>query len=121
MHDDPRVQAYTAAMRARRVSAATAVPPLWHLMWSWGLRVPPPPFMNSIALFLLSGGTFGVLFAGAVWLIKLNRIGVLSLAQAGNLALLSGAFFGLVMTLYYRHLRRKHRLGSWDGYLAGVE
>jgi len=115
MHDDPRVQAYTAAMVARRVPAATAFPPLWHVLWNFGLRVPPPPFMNPIALFLLSGGAFGLLFAGAVWLIKLNRFNSLTLAEAGTLALITGAAFGLAMTLYYRHLRLKHRLGSWEG------
>lgn len=113
MSNDPRIQAYTDAMRANGVPAATAMPPLWHLLWSCGLRVPPPPFMHPIALFLLGGGMFGLLFAGGAWLVKNRGIGVMSLDEAGNLALITGAAFGLVMTLYYRYLHRKHRLGSW--------
>ena len=118
MTHDRKVETYKQAMAVRGVGESTAAPPLWNLLWSCGLHVPPPPFMSFVSLFMLTGALFGPLFAAGALIIGNRGLRTMSLGEAGVLALIAGAVFGLAMASYYRHLGHKHRLGSWSAFTA---
>ncbi|WP_441005027.1 DUF6404 family protein [Novilysobacter viscosus] len=105
-------------MATRGVSEWNAFPPLWQILWHLGIAVPPPPFLGFVTLATLSGGLFGPLFAFAVWVLENRRYEGMSGERALWIALIGGAVFGLIMAAYYRHLGRKHRLGSWSAFPA---
>lgn len=118
MTQNHKLEDYKRHMAARGVGEWSAFPPLWRILWRFGVAVPPPPFLGFLSLFALMGGLFGVLFGLAVWLLENGRYEGISVESALWLALISGAAFGLAMAAYYRHLARKHRLGAWSTFPA---
>lgn len=113
-----KLEHYKQHMAARGVGEATAFPPAWQMLWSMGVELPPPPFMGFVPLALIAGGLFGPLFAFAVWLLGNRGVREMAPNEALWVALVTGAAFGLAMAAYYRHLSRKHRLGSWAAFPA---
>ena len=113
-----KLESYKQHMAARGVGEWNAFPPLWRLLWQLGITIPPPPFLGFPSLFMLAGGAFGPLFALAVWPLENGRYEGISAEAALRLALIAGAAFGLAMAAYYRHLGRKHGLGSWSAFPA---
>ena len=113
-----KLENYKRHMAARGVGEWTAFPPLWRMLWQLGVSVPPPPFLGFLSLLALAGGVFGPLFALVIWLFENGRYDGMSVEAALRLSLIAGAAFGVVMGAYYRHLGRKHRLGSWSAFPA---
>jgi hypothetical protein len=118
MTQNNKLEAYKQHMAAKGVGEATAFPPAWHMLWSMGLRVPPPPFLGFLTLTALAGGLFGPLFALGAFFLGNRGSREMAVGEAFWLALIAGAAFGLIMAAYYRHLGRKHRLGSWAAFRA---
>lgn len=116
MTQDSRILGYKQHMAARGVGGATAFPPLWHLLWASGIKVPPPPFLGFVALTALAGGVFGPLFALSTWWLRSRSLEFMSAQDVLWLALGTGLAFGLAMAAYYRHLARRHGLGSWEAF-----
>lgn len=113
-----KVEAYTALMASRGVGASTAAPPLWRLLWSLGIELPPPPFMGTAALCVLTGGLFGALMGLFLALAGLRRH-PLSITELLVTAGIAGLSFGIFMAAYYRHLARRHGLGAWSAFGPG--
>ena len=111
-----KVEAYKELMAARGVGASTAAPPLWHLCWSLGLHIPPPLFMSAPLLFLFTGTTFGILFGFAAWLLGNRGVRSMPLSEAGWVALVTGAAFGLAIAWYCRRWARQQQLGPWSAF-----
>ena len=111
-----KVEAYKELMASRGVAASTAAPPLWQLCWSLGFEIPPPLFMSPLALFLFTGTTFGVLFSFGAWVLGNRGSRTMPLSEAGWVALITGAGFGLAIAWYCRRLARKQQLGSWSAF-----
>ena len=101
-------------MAERGIGASTAVPPLWHLLWSLGIHVRPPLYMPFLPLAVLTGSFFGVLFGAFAWMMGNRGARAMALDEAGWVALATGAFFGLAMAWFNLRLARKHGLGSWS-------
>jgi hypothetical protein len=120
MTHDSKLESYRQHMTARGVGWATAFPPLWHVLWSCGLRIPPPPFLSFPAMALLAGGFFGPLFALCAWLLRMRGLDYMPVQEALWLALGTGVAFGLAMATYYRYLARKQGLGSWAAFPASA-
>lgn len=118
MTQSGKLESYKQHMSGRGVALATAFPPAWHLFWSMGIRVPPPPFLGFISLALITGGLFGPLFALGVWVFGNRGLREMPAGEALWIAIVAGVAFGLAMAAYYRHLARKHRLGSWAAFPA---
>lgn len=116
MTQSNKLTMYKQHMAARGVGEAIAFPPAWHILWSLGLQIPPPPFLRFFSLALTAGGLFGTLFGLATWLLGNRGFREMPAAEAMWIALISGAIFGLVMATYYRHLARKHKLGTWASF-----
>jgi len=56
-------------MAAKGIGEATAFPPAWHVLWSMGAKVLPPPFLGFAPLALITGGLFGPLFGLGAWML----------------------------------------------------
>lgn len=109
-----KVEAYRRLTAEKGIAASTAVPPLWELLWSWGIRVPPPLCIGFLPLAILGGMFFGVVFGALAWLMGNRGLRTMPLEEAGTVALISGAMFGVTMAWLARRLARKHGLGAWS-------
>lgn len=118
MTEAHQLENYKHHMAAKGVGEATAFPPAWRLLWSIGIRLPPPPFLGFVSLTLIAGGLFGPLFGRGAWLLGNRGVQEMPAGEALWVALVTGATFGLIMAAYYRHLARKHRLGAWAAFSA---
>lgn len=116
MTNSSKLEMYKQHIAANGVGESTAFPPAWSMLWSIGVNLPPPPFLGFVPLVLISGGMFGPLFAIGAWLLGNRGLRVMPASEALWVALITGAAFGLIMAAYYRHLARKHRLGSWSAF-----
>jgi hypothetical protein len=114
------------------VGPYAVAPPLFRLLWALGLEVPPPFFLGFRRLTLLTGASFGVLWAvlfnvgmgvwtwwqtgvpGLAGLVGVLAGALLLIAPA---AVLAGSLFGPFMAAFIRW--KAARLGlpsSWEDY-----
>ncbi len=88
-------------------------PPLFHLLWSLGMNVPPPHFIRfvSIVIFMVAffGGVLSLFVSPMLW----STTGI-SGTQVLIFGVLTGLAFGLAMASYYAYGRRKHQLPGWN-------
>lgn len=118
MTQSSKLKSYKQHMAAIGVTEATAFPPAWHMLWSIGIKLPPPPFLGFVSLALIAGGFFGPLFGLGAWVLGNRGVREMPADEALWVAVITGAAFGLLMAAYYRHLARKHNLGSWAAFRA---
>ena len=116
MTHDHKIEEYKCLMAEKGIGPATAAPPLWQLLWSLGVPLPPPLYMRFLPLALVAGAFFGLVFGAFAWYMGNRGIRTMSLNEAGLVALASGAFFGLSVAWFTRRLARKHGLGSWAAF-----
>ena len=115
MTHQEKVEEMYRHMKAIGVSASTAAPPAWRLLWRVGINVPPPLFIPFVPGALAMGGFFGVFWGLLMWVILWHRKGM-PLGVMAATALAAGVLFGLTMSGYFRHLARKHKLPVWSEY-----
>lgn len=108
-----KLERYKHYMASKGISEATAFPPAWVVLWSIGIKIPPPPFLGFMSLAVIAGGLFGPFFGLGAWLLGNRGVREMPASEALWVVLITGAVFGLLMAAYYGHLARKHRLGSW--------
>ena len=113
-----KIEAYKSLMAEKGISPATAAPPLWELLWSLGIRLPPPLYMGFLPLALLGGAFFGLVFGGIAWYLGNNGVRTMALREASFVALATGTFFGISVAWFARRLARKHGLGTWSAFGA---
>lgn len=109
-----KIEAAKSLMAEKGIDPATAAPPLWELLWSSGIRVPPPLYMGFLPLALLCGTFFGLLFGAFAWYMGNRGARTMSLHEASVVALATGALFGGSVAWFTRRLARKHGLGTWS-------
>ena len=109
-----KVEVYKRLTAEKGISASTAVPPLWEALWSLGIHLPPPLCIGFLPLAIISGTFFGVVFGAIAWIMGNRGVRTMPLEEAGVVALLLGATFGLIVAWLARRLARKHGLGSWS-------
>lgn len=122
MNQQERVGLYREYMAAKGVDPKTSVPPMWEFLWSQGLEVPPPPFVNPVVLALV------FIPIGALFPLVLGVI--FFLLNAGHKfymppwpwieAMMAGCalFLGLGTPVYYRNLARRCGLDSWSTFIG---
>jgi len=111
---DRKIEEYKRLMAEKGIGPATAFPPLWLLLWSLGVPLPPPLYMGFLSLALFGGTFFGVLFGAFAWYMGNKGIRTMSFHEACVVALATGAFFGFTVAWLTRRLARKLGLGSWS-------
>jgi hypothetical protein len=118
MTDDRKIETYKELMAAKGIAMSTAAPPLWKLMWSLGINLPPPLYMGFIPLFLFAGSFFGIVFGAGVWVVRYMDSRPMSLHEVGGVAIITGIAFGFAIAWFTRRLARKHGLGAWSAFSA---
>ena len=116
MTNSSKLESYKQHMAANGVGESAAFPPAWNLLWSVGIKIPPPPFLGFVSLVLISGGFFGPVFGIGAWLLGNRGVREMPANEALWVALITGVAFGVVMAAYYRHMARKHQLASWAAF-----
>ena len=114
MTHDRKIEEYKRLMAEKGVGPATASPPLWQLLWAMGIPLPPPLYMGFLPLALFGGTFFGVVFGAFAWYMGNKGIRTMSFKEAGDVALITGALFGITVSWFTRRLARKLGLGSWS-------
>jgi hypothetical protein len=107
------VDYFSADLKKRGIGESTSAPPLWRLIWTLGIELPPPHFMGYGSLALVASLPFGLLWALALWFLFWRQRGVWISASAGAAA---GIIFGLMMAGYFLYSARKLKLPSRDRY-----
>jgi hypothetical protein len=120
------VDAAVDFLRARGVAADEAAPPLFRLLWSLRVFVPPPLFLGFASLVALMGGSFAVGMAPvcliamvAVWLLASDQLTLRdALAIAAGMSLAAGTLFGLAMAAWFRYQARRLSIPDWQRFAA---
>ena len=111
-----KIQLMFDDLSRRGIGAWTFAPPLYRMLWRFGIQIPPPHFSSFPFLFFFQGSFFGIvwgLFIGLTFWTWL-RLPLWLLAVA---AVSAGVLFGLCMAAYYRWQARKHHLPLWRDYV----
>ena len=118
MSHQEKIERLIADLSEQGVSPQTTAPPMFRLLWSLGLKIPPPLYMRFSSLALLGGVPFGLLWGLFMWLLVWrSRAG---LEYMVLISLLAGVFFGLAMAAYYRWRFRRLKLPPWENYGSEV-
>jgi hypothetical protein len=122
MNQQERVELYREYMAAKGVDPNASVPPMWKFLWSQGLEVPPPPFINPVVLalvFIPMGALFPLVLGVIFFLLSAGHTFYvppwpwIEVMMVGCALLL-----GLGTTFYYRNLARRCGLGSWSTFIG---
>src|SRR5215471_7502388 len=111
-----KIDAAVEELRDRRVRSTTAAPPLYRLLWTIGIHVPPPLFQSFLGVITVQGAFFGLFMSGFVAF--LSGPGD-RWELAIELGLASGLVFGLLMAAYFRWYARRLGLPRWADYCPG--
>lgn len=114
MTHDRKMEEYKHLMTEKGIGDATAYPPLWKLLWSMGIPLPPPLYMRFLPLALLGGTFFGLLFGAFAWYMGNRGIRTMSFKEACGVALILGAAFGISVAWLTRRQASKLGLGTWS-------
>lgn len=115
MNHDEKVASVVTALTARGVSKGDIAPPIFRLVWKFGIAIPPPHFMSFGALATVMGSYFGVLWGVFMWFVFWRRLG-LPAGACTIVSLAAGISFGVAMASFYRWKARQLGLPSWSEY-----
>ena len=65
-----------AIMESKRMWRSNYAPPLLHLAWKAGLKIPPLPFASFWQITLLMGGWFGPAWGICMWFFTWKDTGI---------------------------------------------
>ncbi|CZF81282.1 hypothetical protein RN22_16795 [Grimontia sp. AD028] len=91
---------------------SSANPLIYRLARKLGLKVPPPQFCSFSINTLLGTLWFGTLWGLIMWFMQWESLGV-SLSYAFNASLVTGLFFGVMMSAWYKLSAKRKQLPSW--------
>lgn len=113
------VSAALDILKKTKIWPSNYAPFLHRIFWRAGIAIPPPHFASFVWNFLFTGIWFGVIWGLTMWLIFWSKYGLSSIACIIGSAL-SGGFFGVVMSSYYRIRARQYNLPSWTEIKASM-
>jgi len=98
------------------ISPLAGAPRVWRVLWTLGLKLPPPIFMRFSSVAFLIGSLFAALSWLLVWFgYGWSHTGM-SLWLVTGIAVLAGAVFGLIMAIRCRTVARKYNFPLWANY-----
>ncbi len=117
MNHSDKLKRMEEHLAAIGVGKSTFAPPVYRLLWQFGLEVPPPLFAGFASLALLQGGFFGVVWGAMMWFgFWSRRSPPMPGWIAVSAALLAGVLFGLCMAAYFRYKAKQLGLPAWEHY-----
>jgi hypothetical protein len=110
-----RLDLYKRYMAAEGAQMDAAAPPVWEMLWSWGIEVPPPPFVHPILLGLV-GALLLPIIPFVLWLVNLLRVERRRIPWSFAAAcMVAVSVFGLfAFPIYYHRMARRHGLVRWS-------
>lgn len=102
-----------AIMESKRMWRSNYAPPLLHLAWKAGLKIPPLPFASFWQITLLMGGWFGPAWGICMWFFTWKDTGI----QPGTAfvsSVVAGICFGVLMATYHWWRKVVNNLPDWD-------
>lgn len=115
MTHSKKVQHLLKNLTQRGVSPYIVAPPPYRLLWRLGWQVRPPLFQSFTVLALGMGLSYGVLSGFVLWILQ-GEFTWQGVQIPLLLAVVTGAFFGLGVAIYYRWKARRLGLGDWERY-----
>ncbi len=113
MNYQQKLDAALAELEATGMMESNYQPPLFKKMRKLGLQPRPPHYEPTLKILLSYGLFFGVFWGLTMWFIQWQT-SALPVWGALFTAGLAGLLFGLTLSLYYRHGRRKYKLSTWE-------
>jgi len=117
-----KVDKLIAELGEQGYSEFTVAPPLFRMLWSHGIDIPPPLFMPFWSIVVFMGSLFAVGFGAyaAVFILPMWLMGVENTPIVRSLVatVFAGLFFGVTMATYFRYQARKLQLPGWNKYPA---
>ena len=110
---DAQLAAARRVLETREVKKSAAEPPIHRLLWSAGVRLPPPLFSPFPLNAAVMGSYFGAVWGAIMWVAMWSADGMDPLL-ALVVAAFAGLGFGLWMAFFYRLAQRKHDLPTWE-------
>jgi Family of unknown function (DUF6404) len=100
-------------LKAKGVGQYTmTAPPLFRMLWAFGIEIPPPLFMRFIPLAVFYGVTWSCLTAALFWFVGPPEVRPHILPVIAPF----GIVMGLVAGLYFRWKAGALGLPSWENY-----
>ncbi|HSX65549.1 MAG TPA: DUF6404 family protein [Pseudoxanthomonas sp.] len=110
-----RLQQALVLLETKGLGKNNYAPPLFRLLWKFGVKAPPPHMAGFAFNGLLMGTFFGVFWALLMWLLLWDRQGT-PMALGAVAALFAGTLFGLTMAWYTRYSAHKRGIPRWQDF-----
>ena len=96
----------------------TFAPPIYRLLWRFGIEISPPYFTPFVPLAIFQAVSFGLVMAGLMWFIDVLFPGSSPFSGVGivKAASLSAVVFGFTIAVVIRLQARRRRLPLWKDY-----
>lgn len=104
-----------AIMESKKMWRSNYAPPLLRMLWKFGVRIPPLPFVPFWKIFLLMGLFFGPVWGLIMWFFTWRCMGM-PVIVAIVMSALAGIIFGILMAVYHRWRKKVNNLPDWDKY-----
>lgn len=101
-----------AIMESKRMWRSNYAPPLLHLAWKAGLKIPPLPFASFWQITLLMGGWFGR--HGDLYVVFTWKDTGIQPGTAFVSSVVAGICFGVLMAAYHWWRKVVNNLPDWD-------
>ncbi len=106
------IQSYIEQLEKQGIKASTSAPPLFRLLWLFGIDIRPPLNQSFLINTLLMGLFFGIFWGLYMWIFQwrkwhMSYIGAILYAAA------TGVLFGISMAIYYRRKSQKVNVPTW--------
>ncbi|GGW73517.1 DUF6404 family protein [Alishewanella tabrizica] len=99
-------------LEAAKIWKSNYNPPITRLLRRLGFKAPLPHYNSFLKNALCTGIYFGCAWGGFMYFFAWSTQNI-SPAVMLSTAVFAGAFFGIVMASYYRHVFKKHKLTPW--------
>lgn len=115
MTHEEKIEYMVNDLSQRGIGRYTIAPPLYRLLWRFGIKVAPPHFAGFWSLTVLMGTFFGLAWGVFMWLLVWRAQDMPAAITIGAAAV-AGLCFGLAMACYHRWRRQKLALPPWQDY-----
>ena len=116
MNHHQKIEAMRAHLAAEGLKEGEYAPPVYRLLWKYGVEATPPLFASFRSIAFYQGTFFGVFWGLMMLLLSWRRGQPWPIWLAILLSLFAGALFGCLMAYVMRRKAEKLGLPLWSEY-----
>lgn len=113
MNYQQKVDAALTELKATGMMQSNYQPPLFKALRKLGLQPRLPHYESPLKIVCSYGAFFGIFWGLFMWFFQWKS-SALPVWGALTVAGSAGLLFGLTLSLYYRHGRKKYQLSTWE-------